>query len=48
MSGAEIIAKTLKSVGAKRVFLFPEGTIAPLLNALVNERIRIYIYLYRE
>ena len=39
MLGAEIIAKTLKSVGVKRVFLFPGGTIAPLLDALVKEGI---------
>ena len=31
MLGTEIIAKTLKSVGVKRVYLFPGGTIAPLL-----------------
>jgi len=42
MLGAEIIAKTLKSVGVKRVFLFPGGTIAPLLDALVKEGI-VYI-----
>lgn len=39
MLGAKIIAKTLKSVGVKRVFLFPGGTITPLLDALINERI---------
>jgi len=39
MLGAEIIAKTLKSIGVKRVFLFPGGTIAPLLDALVKEGI---------
>ena len=39
MLGAEIIAKTLKSIGVKRVFLFPGGTIAPLLDALVQEGI---------
>jgi acetolactate synthase-1/2/3 large subunit len=39
MLGAEIIAKTLKSVGVKRVFLFPGGTITPLLDALVKEGI---------
>ena len=39
MLGAEIIAKTLKSVGVKKVFLFPGGTIAPLLDALIKERI---------
>jgi len=39
MLGAEMIAKTLKSVGVKRVFLFPGGTIAPLLDALVKEGI---------
>lgn len=39
MVGAEIIAKILKSIGVKNVFLFPGGTIAPLLDALVNEGI---------
>lgn len=39
MLGAEIIAKTLKSVGVERVFLFPGGTIAPLLDALIKEGI---------
>lgn len=29
MLGAEIIAKTLKSLEVKRVFLFPGGTIVP-------------------
>jgi len=37
--GAKIIAKTLKSIGVKRVFLFPRGTIAPLLDALIKEGI---------
>lgn len=39
MLGAEIIAKTLKSVGVNRVFLFPGGTIAPLLDAFIKEGI---------
>jgi acetolactate synthase-1/2/3 large subunit len=39
MLGADIIAKTLKSVGVKSVFLFPGGTIAPLLDALIKEGI---------
>ena len=39
MLGAKIIAKTLKAVGVKRVFLFPGGTIAPLLDALIKEGI---------
>jgi acetolactate synthase-1/2/3 large subunit len=39
MLGAEIIAKTLKLIGVRRVFLFPGGTIAPLLDALIKERI---------
>ncbi|MCW3987436.1 MAG: thiamine pyrophosphate-binding protein [Candidatus Bathyarchaeota archaeon] len=39
MLGAEIIAKTLKSLEVKRVFLFPRGTIAPLLDALAKEGI---------
>ena len=40
MSGAEIIAKTLKSIGVKKVFLFPGGTIAPLLDSLVKVGIK--------
>lgn len=39
MLGAEIIAKTLKSIGVERVFLFPGGAVAPLLDALVKEGI---------
>lgn len=39
MVGGKIIAKTLKAVGVERVFLFPGGTIAPLLNALIKEEI---------
>ena len=39
MLGAKIITKTLKSLGVKRVFLFPGGTIAPLLDSLIKERI---------
>ncbi|HEY4521724.1 MAG TPA: thiamine pyrophosphate-binding protein [Candidatus Paceibacterota bacterium] len=39
MINAELIAKTLKSVGVKRVFIFPGGTIAPLLDALIKEGI---------
>ena len=39
MRGAEVIDKTLKSVGVNRVFLFPGGTIAPLLDALIKEGI---------
>ena len=39
MTNAELIAKTLKSVGVKRVFIFPGGTIAPLLDALIKEGI---------
>jgi acetolactate synthase-1/2/3 large subunit len=39
MLGAEVIAKTLKLIGIKRVFLYPGGTIAPLLNALIKEGI---------
>jgi thiamine pyrophosphate-dependent acetolactate synthase large subunit-like protein len=39
MLGAEIIANTLKSIGVEKVFLFPGGTIAPLLDALVKEGI---------
>ena len=37
MTNAEIIAKTLKSVGVKRVYIFPGGTIAPVLDALIKE-----------
>lgn len=37
MINAELIAKTLKFLGVKRVFVFPGGTIAPLLDALIKE-----------
>lgn len=40
MLGAEAIAETLKSLGVEEVFLFPGGTIAPLLDALVKTGIR--------
>lgn len=39
MLGAEIIAKTLKNLGVNSIFLFPGGTVAPLLDALVKEGI---------
>jgi acetolactate synthase I/II/III large subunit len=39
MLGAEIIAKTLATLGVKGVYLYPGGTIAPLLDALVKEGI---------
>ena len=35
-NGAAIIASALKDLGVKRVFLFPGGTIAPLLDELVK------------
>ena len=35
-NGAAIIALALKDLGVKRVFLFPGGTIAPLLDELVK------------
>ncbi len=38
-TGAEIIAGTLKSLGVKRVFMYPGVTVAPLLNALISEGI---------
>jgi len=39
VNGASIIAKALKDLGVIKVFLFPGGTIVPLLNALVKEGI---------
>ena len=36
MKGSEIIAKALKDKGIKTVYLFPGGTIAPLLDDLVK------------
>lgn len=36
---AEVIDKTLKALGVRRVFLFPGGTIASLLGALTKEGI---------
>lgn len=41
MNGAEAIAKAIRQTGLKRVFTFPGGTIAPLLDALVKENIEI-------
>lgn len=41
MNGAEFIASHIKGQGIKRVFTFPGGTIAPLLDALVTEGIEI-------
>ncbi len=42
MLGAEIIAIILRHAGIKRVFLFPGGTIAPVLEALRNEGIDLF------
>ena len=42
MSGAEIIAKVLKKAGVRRVFVFPGGTIAPLIDALIKEKIELF------
>lgn len=39
MLGAEIIVKNLNALGVKKVYLYPGGTIAPLLDALVKEGI---------
>ena len=36
---SEIIAKTFKSLGVSRIFIFPGGTIAPLLDSLIKEGI---------
>lgn len=36
MIGAKIIANALKDLGIERVYLYPGGTIAPLLDELVN------------
>ena len=46
-SGSAIIALALKNMGVKRVFLFPGGTIAPLLDELVKIEIE-YICLRHE
>ena len=35
-NGAAIMALALRDLGVKRVFLFPGGTIAPLLDELVK------------
>jgi acetolactate synthase I/II/III large subunit len=39
MTGAKLIAKTLKQYGVKRVFYYAGGTVVPLLNALLEEGI---------
>ena len=36
MNGSKYIAETLKKLGIKRVYLYPGGTIAPLLDDLVK------------
>jgi acetolactate synthase-1/2/3 large subunit len=41
MLGSEIIAKTLKSLGVNKVFFYPGGTIAPVLDSLLKEGIEI-------
>lgn len=41
MTGAELIARRLKEYNIERVFTFPGGTIAPVLDALVHEGIEI-------
>jgi acetolactate synthase I/II/III large subunit len=42
MTGAALIAKALKDVGIKRVYIFPGGTIAPLLDELIKCGISYY------
>jgi len=37
-----MIAKTLKRLGVERVFVFPGGTVAPLLDALIKEGIEYF------
>ena len=46
-NGAKIIASALKDLGVKRVFLFPGGTIAPLIDELVQVGIE-YICMRHE
>jgi acetolactate synthase I/II/III large subunit len=41
MLGAEIISKSLKSSGIRRVYFYPGGTIAPILDSLLKEGIEI-------
>ncbi|MGL1902896.1 MAG: thiamine pyrophosphate-binding protein [Fibrobacterales bacterium] len=36
MTNAEVIAKTLKEMGIEKVYLYPGGTIAPLLDELIK------------
>ena len=47
MSGAELIAKALKQKFVKKVFIYPGGTIAPLLDELVKIGIE-YVCLKHE
>ena len=42
MLGAEVIASTLKSPGVDRVFVFPAGPVAPLLDALAKAGISYF------
>jgi len=36
MTGADVIALALKDMGIKRVYIYPGGTIAPLLDAITS------------
>ena len=47
MLGFEIIAKTLKAFGAKRVFVYPGDPICPLILSLEKDGIE-YIYARNE
>lgn len=42
MSNAKVIAKSLKELGVKKVYLYPGGTIAPLLDELLKHDIEYY------
>ncbi|OGC22878.1 hypothetical protein A2291_00020 [candidate division WOR-1 bacterium RIFOXYB2_FULL_42_35] len=42
MIGAEIISRTLFILGIRRVYLYPGGTIAPLLEALICDGIEYF------
>ena len=39
---SDVIAKTLSLLGVEKVFLYPGGTIAPILDSLVKEGINYF------
>ena len=42
MNGSKYIARTLKKLGIKKVYVYPGGTIAPVLDDLVSIGVEYY------